>query len=165
MGKKPDRTKMLPPKKKKVDRFLVAAQTFVETSFAPATRGEYSFSMSVDIILSGNNDPSKRVIKVTFSRPTPARPVAEFVAGVFVDVVFKDRAYKVTGYRVEGKRQVFEPSVEFNAAWIERVIEEKRKMARFFNVTDGFEDILGTVPETNYVASSNPLTDNPHAYE
>eukprot|EP00520_Triparma_pacifica_P003363 CAMPEP_0118670142 /NCGR_PEP_ID=MMETSP0785-20121206/21287_1 /TAXON_ID=91992 /ORGANISM="Bolidomonas pacifica, Strain CCMP 1866" /LENGTH=111 /DNA_ID=CAMNT_0006564893 /DNA_START=112 /DNA_END=444 /DNA_ORIENTATION=+ len=105
-------------------RFQAAAESFVERLLRNGTT--YDTSLTED--LGSGDDPSKRVFKVIFAKPSKMVPVPPATAYIRIFVHFESTKYKVNGYTLEGKKQVFSIDFPFNEAWIDGIIARKMKL-------------------------------------
>ncbi|GMH46471.1 hypothetical protein TrRE_jg8704 [Triparma retinervis] len=114
-------------------RFLAAAESFVKELLRYGTA--YETSITEDI--GSGDDPSKRVYKVIFAKPSKKVPVPPASAHIKVLVNFENTKYVVKGFIVEGKKQVFSTDFPFNEAWIDGVIARKIKLRDSFDFVGG----------------------------
>ncbi|GMI46723.1 hypothetical protein TrCOL_g1669 [Triparma columacea] len=114
-------------------RFLAAAESFVKDLLRNGT--SYETSIAEDI--GPGDDPSKRVFKVIFAKPSKTVPVPPASAHIKVIVHFENTKYVVKGFTVEGKKQVFGTDFPFNEAWIDGIIVRKMKFRDSFDFVSG----------------------------
>ena len=137
--KEEERKKALPK-----SRFNICAEEFAEKTFITE-----NWKISVTEDISGNSNPSIRTFRTTFSKPTKENPVNSVIASAFIFVSVKGTTYNVDGYRMEGSRQIFNKVAEFNEKWIDKIVEEKKKVRKIFDMNDGGDFLKTRLPKVN----------------
>ncbi|GMI07458.1 hypothetical protein TrLO_g7604 [Triparma laevis f. longispina] len=116
-----------------MSRFEKVVSSWVSsTLLPPSTPCTYSHSLDEDV--SNSSDPSRRLFKVTFCKPSSSTPVPSASAHLKVFVNFENNDYILKGYTVEGKKQLLPPEFPFNERWVDKIVERKNKLRAKLNL-------------------------------
>ena len=116
-----------------MSRFEKVVSDWVSSTLLPS-HIQCSYAHSIDEDVNGSSDPSRRLFKVTFCKPSKSTPVPSASAHLKVFVNFENNNYLLKGYTVEGKKQLLPPSFPFNEGWVDKIVERKNQLRGKLNL-------------------------------